>query len=134
MPAAIRAFFERYRDAFNSLDGDAIAQLYALPSGIVDGAGYTHWTDVAPIGANMRALCELYRQHGYVRAEFSERSFIAQGDDFAIADLAWRIERNDAAPWEFCTTYNLKRDQGEWKVLLCTAYSEQRLQSNKVVQ
>ncbi len=127
MPVEIRRFFERYRDAFNALDGDAVADLYAVPSGIVDPRGYTHWVDAAPIQQNMRALCDLYRQHGYVRASFEERAFVEQGEDFAIADIKWHIERDAQAPWEFATTYNLMRQQGQWKVLLCTAYSEQRL-------
>jgi hypothetical protein len=32
MPLEIRQFFERYRDAFNALDGEAVATLYAVPS------------------------------------------------------------------------------------------------------
>lgn len=131
MPAEIKRFFERYRDAFNALDGDAVADLYAVPSGIVDHDGYTHWTDAAPILQNMRALCELYRQNGYLGARFEERAFFAQGEDFAVADLGWHIERKGAPAWEFSTSYNLKRDRGQWKVLLCTAYSEQRLHADE---
>lgn len=131
MPVEIQRFFERYRDAFNALDGDAVAALYAVPSGIVDSSSYTHWTEEGSIRQNMHALCDLYRQHGYVRASFEERTFVEQGADFAIADIKWRIERNAQAPWEFATTYNLMRQQGQWKVLLCTAYSEQRLSSNE---
>jgi ketosteroid isomerase-like protein len=131
MPAEIQRFFERYRDAFNALDGDAVAALYAVPSAIVDSASHTQWSDAGPIRDNMRALCELYRQHGYRKADFTERAFLEQGEDFAVADIHWHIERDDAPAWEFRTTYNLQRQQGQWRVLLCTAYNEQRLSSHE---
>jgi hypothetical protein len=128
MSPEIVAFFESYRAAFDALDGDAVARLYAIPSGIASDTGYEHWASFEPIRANMIALCALYRENGYVGATFEPRSFIDQGEQFAVADVRWRIERSaDQAPWQFDTTYNLVRSQEGWKVLLCTAYSERRL-------
>jgi hypothetical protein len=67
MPAEIRAFFETYRAAFNALDGEAVARLYALPSGMASETGYTQWQTVEPIRKNMVALCELYRGNAFRR-------------------------------------------------------------------
>ena len=79
----------------------------------------------------MIALCELYRDNGYVSATFEPGAFIAQGSDFAVADLAWNISRRDGLePWRFNTTYNLMRTQSGWRVLLCTAYSETKLDAS----
>jgi len=106
----------------------AIADLYALPSGIVSDKAYVHWPSIEPIQENMNALCKLYRDNGYKSATFNVVNFIEQGENFAIADLKWLIQReNNAEPWEFNTTYNLMRTDHGWKVLLCTAYSEKRL-------
>jgi len=128
MPAAIREFFEQYRDAFNRLDGEALARLYAVPSGIASDTGYTHWATFEPIRDNMVALCRQYQLNGYLRAQFETGAFLAQGDDFAVADLAWCIERVDGQEgWRFNTTYNLMRTDEGWRVLLCTAYSERKL-------
>lgn len=125
MPDEIRRFFEIYRDAFNALDGDAVARLYAVPSGIAQGGSYTHWPEFAPIRDNMRALCAVYRERGYAGATFEPGVFLQQGDDYAIADLCWRIEWSDGTePWRFNTTYNLARTGAGWRVLLCTAYAE----------
>jgi hypothetical protein len=130
MPTEIRQFFERYRDAFNSLDGEAVARLYAVPSGIAQDRQYTHWPEFEPIRDNMVALCGLYRERGYVAAEFQPGAFMQQGDNYAIADLSWQIKwSTDAAPWQFSTTYNLVRGEEGWRVLLCTAYSESQLHS-----
>ncbi len=128
MPDDIRRFFETYRDAFNALDGDAIARLYAVPSGIAQSGVYTHWPEFAPIRDNMIALCNLYRERGYAGASFQPGVFLPQGDDHAVADVAWRIDwTSGAEPWHFNTTYNLVRTAQGWRVLLCTAYTEAQL-------
>lgn len=128
MPKAIRAFFEAYRDAFNALNGEAVAALYAQPSGIAQDGQYTPWPDRVQVAENMVALCQLYRDKGFVRAEFEPRHFIDQGDQFAIADVQWHIDWTGAEPpWRFSTTYNLVRTDNGWKVLLCTAYTEAAL-------
>ena len=128
MPVEIRQFFERYRDAFNALDGEAVANLYAVPSGIAQDGKYTHWPEVALIHDNMVALCGLYRERGYKSAAFEPGAFLQQGENCAIADLRWTLSWSTGAePWEFSTTYNLVRTEEGWRVLLCTAYSEARL-------
>ena len=128
MPRDITAFFERYRDAFNALDGAAIADFYAEPSGIAQGGTYTHWPTRTPVRENMVALCAQYRGKGYARAEFEATSFIPQGDRYAIADLRWRIDwTSTEKAWLFNTTYNLVHTEEGWRVLLCTAYQQDKL-------
>lgn len=148
MPQDIVAFFERYRDAFNALDGHAVAQLYAQPCGIAQDGVYTHWPTRADVAANMVALCKLYRDKGFARAGFELTQWVDQGRQHAVADLLWRIEwDNGQEPWRFKTSYNLMRAAdaaegvaegvgagvragvraGGWQVLLCTAYSEAAL-------
>ncbi len=127
MPAEIRAFFERYRSAFNALDGEAVASMYAVPSGIAGDSGYTHWPAVEPIRKNMVALCDLYRNNGYVFSEFEPSAFIAQGEHFGVADIEWKIHWREKESSRFNTTYNLMRTSDGWRVLLCTAYSEKKL-------
>ncbi len=128
MPSEIRAFFEAYRDAFNALDGKAVARLFAEPSGIAQDGKYTHWATEQAVAENMVKLCELYEGKGFVRAEFSPGQFINQGENHAVADLRWRIEWNAGQePWQFQTTYNLVHTREGWRVLLCTAYTESAL-------
>jgi ketosteroid isomerase-like protein len=128
MPRDVTDFFEQYRDAFDRLDGEAIAALYCVPSGIVSDRGLTAWQSREPIAENMVALCALYRANGYKRARFEPNHFISQGTEFAVADVAWTIEREAGAePWHFHTTYNLRRTTEGWRVVLCTAYEEKHL-------
>ena len=130
MPGEIRAFFENYRDAFNALDGNVVAELYAEPSGIAQDGTYTHWPSRQRVAENMTALCRNYKDKGFVRADFEAVQFIDQGTDHAVADVMWRIEWNEGIePWRFKTTYNLVRNTQGWRVLLCTAYSEKQIHS-----
>jgi hypothetical protein len=87
MPSEIRAFFENYQDAFNALEGRAVADLYAEPSGIAQGGAYTHWPTRQQVAENMEALCELYEGKGFVRADFEPAQFIDQGAQYAVADV-----------------------------------------------
>ncbi|WP_432723813.1 hypothetical protein R0381_000776 [Jeongeupia wiesaeckerbachi] len=128
LPAAIAQFFEQYRAAFNRLDGEAIAQLYAAPSGIVTDEGYTHWPDFNAVKSNMIALCTQYRDSGYLEARFAPSAFLAQGQHHAVVDVCWSIRRStDLPPWQFNTTYNLRHTREGWRIQLCTAYEEKRL-------
>jgi ketosteroid isomerase-like protein len=130
MPREIREFFESYRDAFNALNGNGVAEFYAEPSGIAQDGVYTHWPQRQPVVENMTALCKLYRDKGFVRADFEPHQFIEQGASYAVADVQWRIVwDNGQKPWCFKTTYNLVRTSRGWKVMLCTAYSEAALVS-----
>ena len=128
LPPDIQEFFDAYAQAFNDLDGEAVARLYALPSAIVDAQSYTPWQTFEPIRDNMVTLCRLYRDDGFVRTHFEPTAFIAQGAYFAVVDVRWTIELDGPRPARvFNTTYNLTRVSGDWRVLLCTAYSEPRL-------
>ncbi len=124
------AFFTRYRDAFNALDGDAVADLWhAAGSGIADshgGAGrLTWWPDDAPMRANHRALCTVYRQAGYGRADFAIDQFVPLGADHAFARVQWTITRADGSLLQrFGTGYQLQRTAAGPRVLLCTAFEE----------
>lgn len=134
MPTDIHAFFESYCTAFNALDGGAVAGLYAVPSGIALDTGYKHWPDYESIRDNMVALCKLYKDNGYGKATFEPISFIQQGEQYAVADIRWHIERTGGkSAWVFNTTYNLIRTRAGWRILLCTAYSEIRLNAPRSI-
>ena len=128
-PADVTAFFERYRDAFDRLDGDAVADLWHVPSGIADakdGAGrLTWWADEAPMRHNHRALCEVYRRAGYHRAGFEIEACWPLGPSHAAARVGWTLTRADGSVLQrFRTAYQLIDTANGPKVLLCTAYEE----------
>ena len=127
MPADIRQLFDAYRDAFNRLDGRAVSAFYQVPSMISHSSNAGLFADTETLIANNEALCAMYRDSGFVRAEYVESASIEQGDHFFVADLAWTIHRDNQAPQRFNTTYQLVR-RGDaaaaWKIEHVAAYSE----------
>lgn len=123
------AFFAAYRDAFDRLDGDAVAALWHGASGIADaqdGCGrQTWWPDAAPMQANHRALCEVYRAAGYHHAEFTIERHVPMGPAHAFALLHWTLCRTDGGVLQrFHTGYQLMRTADGPRVLLAVAYQE----------
>jgi hypothetical protein len=124
-------FFEHYRDIFNRLDGDAVADTWHVPSSIADshGAGgtarVTAYADDAALRANMHALCEVYRRNGFERAEFELIDHIALGAQHAFAHVHWILRRADGSELQtFRTGYQLARTAGGVRALMAVAYQE----------
>lgn len=125
----IQAFFATYQAAFSRLDGDAVADLWHAHSGITDSrdgwARVTWWDEDAPMRANHRALCEVYRHNGYHRAEFTLLHHQALGPNHALARLHWTLRRADGSVLQdFQTAYQLLRTAQGPRVLLATAFEE----------
>ena len=125
-----RTFFETYRDAFNRLDGDAVADLWHARSAIAspgaDGAAtLAWWSDDAPMRANHRALCAVYRQAGYGHADFVVEQHVPMGPDHAFAHLHWQLWRQDGSLLQqFRTGYQLMRTAAGVRVLMVVAHQE----------
>jgi hypothetical protein len=127
-------FFGRYRDAFNALDGDAVADLWHTPSSIADSetgldgkrvARVTLWNEDAPKRKNMRALCDVYMLNDYARAEFEFEHLLELGANHAFVNVWWKLWRKDGSLLqEFRTAYQLLRTAKGLRVLMATAYEE----------
>lgn len=122
-------FFDRYRAAFDRLDGDAVADLWHTPSAIADSRGghgrIVVWTEDAPMRANMHALCAAYRSSGFARTEFELLDHLGFGPDHAVAHLQWQLWRTDGSLLQrFRTGYQLLRTAAGLRVFGATAYQE----------
>ena len=147
-PTHLHTFFNHYRDAFNRLDGDAVADLWHSPSGITDTAApeagesrpanatgpstleggtarLTWWPQDAAMRANMHALCDVYRAAGFANAQFEWIGCVPMGANHAFVHLRWTLHRADGTLLQqFSTGYQLLRTVPGWRVILAVAYSE----------
>jgi hypothetical protein len=130
MPSDIQHFFDSYRESFNRLDGRQVSAHYQVPSMISNATSEGLFVNAEAIIANNDALCNLYRDNGFIRADYTENVCFEQGEDFYLADLQWAIQWRDKPAQQFNTTYQLVRrgDAGQrvWKIEHVTAYSEKR--------
>jgi hypothetical protein len=125
----VSEFFAQYNAAFDALDGDAVAGLWHDVSGICSGEHVTLWPTREPMQENMRKLCEVYRQAGYVRATHRITGHVSMGANAAFINVTWTIEgQHGRVLQSFNTGYNLQRFAGKpqapIRVVLCTAYEE----------
>lgn len=125
IPTQILQFFNSYCTAYNQLDSSRITEHFALPSGIAQQGKYFHFTENEALLDNMLALCEHYRQDGFVSADYQVSTLLPQGQQHCIVDIAWTITRaKPKQPTQFQTTYNLIQLESGWRIQLCTAYQE----------
>ncbi len=129
--AEVERFFETYRDHFNRLDGDAVADTWHTQSGIAHGAragdfaAYTMWSSDEPMRANMNALCDVYRSNDFSRADFEIGAHESMGAHHAFAVVQWTLMRNDGSLLQsFKTGYNLTRTDQGVRVILATQFEE----------
>jgi hypothetical protein len=129
--AEVHQFFEAYRDNFNRLDADAVADTWHTQSGIThraregDFAAYTMWPTDAPMRANTHALCDAYRNNGYSHAEFAIDRCESMGAHHAFAVVQWTLHRKDGSLLQsFKTGYNLMRTEHGPRVILATQFEE----------
>lgn len=127
----VNEFFCSYRDAFNRLDGDAVADLWHGPSGITDSGGadgsarLTWWPDEKAMRANQRALCDVYRGNHYGRADFRIEHHLPLGEQHAFVHVQWTLTRTDGSLLQqFHTGYQLMRTAQGPRVLLAVAHQE----------
>ena len=120
----IERFFGAYRDAFERADPVAIAGHVAAPAMLL-GAETTLWVTDADVLAAMERLVAFYRAGGFASARFAVDRVLEQGGDHAVVDVIWTIDRTQGRlPWRFRTGYNLRRRDGAWRIVACTAYEE----------
>lgn len=126
-----QAFFESYREAFNRLDGQAVADLWHRSSGIADAQGpdgnarLTWWPEDAPMRANHVALCAHYHRADYGRADFNIEQHVPMGPAHAFVHVSWTLMRTDGSLLQqFHTGYQLMRTDQGLRVLLAVAHQE----------
>ena len=125
IPLDITHFFDSYCLSYNQLNASCIAAHFAKPSGIAQQGQYSHFAENAALLNNMQALCEHYRQDNFINACYQISTFFPQGPFHCIANITWTITRTKPhLPTQFQTTYNLIKQQNDWRIQLCTAYQE----------
>lgn len=121
----IEAFFRAYADAYQDLNGDAVAAHCAAPMAISQAGTVTWWAEHAPVQDNMRQLCAVYREAGLDRVDFAIEQATLMGAHDAFALLHWTLTRADGSLLQqFRTGYHLHRHGGRTQVLLVTAFDE----------
>lgn len=122
MPESLHQFFDSYRDAWNSLYGEAIAAHYAIPTHILDGDGYAEYPSQEDLIDKFSANCAAFAALGYAGSRYSESSCIKSGEMGASVDLAWEVDMAEGVR-AFGTTYTCLELNGQWQIVCAIAYA-----------
>lgn len=112
----LEAFFKRFAMAYTRLDVDGVSDLFCLPFFTLINGEKTNWPKLEELYHTTCILFDWYKQQGFYDARYSIVSMLKLSRDLATARLRWRAILNDGSPWEYCTSYQLKRIDGEWRL------------------
>jgi hypothetical protein len=112
----IEAFFQRFASVYARLDVDGVTDLFCMPFFTLINGEKTNWPKFEELYHTTCILFDWYKQQGFHNASYSIVSMLKLRHDLATARLRWRVILKDGTPWEYCTSYQLKRIAGEWRL------------------
>lgn len=118
----VRAFFEEYNDAFASIDGKRIAELYHMPSITMRGDGSIHCLQSRrDLAQFFQGVADSYYKEGFRSGNFANFEVVPIGSRSALAALDWEMRRGDGGvirTWR--QSYNVVHVRGQWQILVST--------------
>lgn len=114
--------FQKYTDAFDSLDAKNIADLYMLPCSTSDGDGVNVFTTHESLVKKFTKNCESMVSMEYSNSQFNILDTIEMGDLSKTAIVGWRVYFQ-GAEIEFRALYICHKLNEEWRVFSANVYA-----------
>ena len=122
LASEVCAFFERYNEAFASIDGRQIAALYCTPTVTMRGDGSVHcFQSQEELALFFQSVADSYKKDGYSTGTFSDLQVTAIGGRSALATMDWEMLRHNGSlirKWR--QSYNIVRAASGWQILVST--------------
>jgi hypothetical protein len=120
--AEIKSFFDEYINAFDIVDGAAIAKCYNAPSITMRGDASVHvFQNSQELEAFFHSLAQKYYDDGAKTSRYSDLTLQPIGSKSVLATMDWRQLRSDESvvrSWR--QSYNLICPNGRWQILVST--------------
>ena len=124
--AAIADFIAAHADAWNSGDGEAIADAMGLPQMIADGAGTTFIEEDEALDAWIDARLAAWDAHGVAGVTAVVAKVEDLPDDAARVTSRWRlVDAGGAALAVFDAVDTIASDDGEWYFVVTDVAGEE---------
>jgi hypothetical protein len=120
----LEIFFERFSKVYARLDVDGVTDMFCLPFFTLINGEKTNWPKLEELYHTTCILFDWYKQQGFYNAQYTVVSLLKLDKNLATARLRWRVTLKDGSPWEYCTSYQLKRIYGEWAMAGVIQYEE----------
>jgi len=118
----VRAFFEEYNNAFASIDGKRIAELYHMPTVTMRGDGSIHCLQSRQdLSQFFQGVADSYYKDGYRSGTIANFKIVPIGRRSALATMDWEMWRGDGSlirMWR--QSYNVVQVDDRWQILVST--------------
>ena len=114
---ALASLFVTYRRGFDESDREVVAGCIELPMIAMSVAGVRAALTSAQLEAMLEGLFDAHRANGYRRSTFEIEEVERIHDDYAQADLHWRVIGEGArVVWDYRVRYTLRRGAAGWRI------------------
>lgn len=120
---ALAPFFERYAQAFEAFDADAIAERFAVPCLFVRDGVTEAATSRQTVTDSVEALLALHRAWDVQRARIAEITLLQHGPHHTMARVDWALSRRGSRMrWTYATTYTLVPWGDDWHIAVAVTH------------
>lgn len=117
----LEIFFARYAERYMASDVDAISAVYEAPLLAVRDGTAIHLPDRTAVRAHLAELMAAYAASGAARADIASLDVTGLGTSSAVATVHWHVRDSDGGlVKDFRTTYQLLREDTDWRILTYT--------------
>ena len=117
----VSALFERYTDAFNDLNANAIADCYLLPCAIVDADGTQVFIESVSLVNKFEKNCADMKKMQYQSASFEILDSVKMGVTAEAVNIQWHIKTTQNTIF-FNSLYICHLIDGEWRLFSANVY------------
>jgi len=119
----LRTFMDRYCEAWNREDLDAILDAYNVPSFTYKYGTLHAFMDAESRRKYVGGFIEENHQEGPATWEIASFAAIDLGRNSSLVTTRWAFRRPDSSVvWDFVDSYNVCRFDGRWKFLVRTLH------------
>jgi hypothetical protein len=118
----MKEFFQKYAEAFDSLDANRIADLYMLPCSASDGDGVNVFSDRKSLIKKFTANCKSLVGMGYKRSKVNILDVIEMDETTNTVVVGWRVIL-ESAELEFRTLYVCHKVNQKWRIFSANVYA-----------
>lgn len=113
--------FQKYTDAFDSLDAKKITDLYMIPCSTSDVDGVNIFSNRESLLKKFIKNSESMKDMGYKHSQFSILDVIEMGESRQSAVIGWRVYLQDSE-LEFRALYICHKLNETWRVFSANVY------------
>ena len=114
-------YFADYAKGYDEFNPEQLAQFYFAPTMMVKNGSVVTLATSAELFEHMRGLLASYQEHGYKKGNLAGIEVNQLGVWSVAVTVHWIIDHvNGSILRDFYSTYNLFRQEGEWRILITT--------------